>query len=312
MKKRLGNSLDFENKKKGSLLLACAVLVVLISTLLVSCNNPAKQDRPTGKNEHTKGQDVQSMLSQPSYHLAPYRTEPGVLFYETPKRVGFRMLDGIFLYNYEEDLMEVNFALSEGCFPAEYSISPAMSKNEQSIIIHGFNPSDGTLSGHYYQYDIKTKKITRIEGNAADISTFPYPSGKRQIEALRADTWALEDLRYYPVGSKKAYTLFKTEEVPTTTYEWSKPNPDIPLAPRLTLTHDGRFTFIYSWAKSYLNYGQCEINGSEYTLNTQDGQYTFVFHKEGDNLIFDAGQSAACKLDDSTDLPDGAIFSVKK
>ena len=305
------NSPDSGNKQNGRLL-AWAVLIVLISTLLVSCNNPIEQDRTTGKNELTEGQDDQSMLSQPAYHLAPFRTEPRILFCENPTRVGFRMLDGIFLYNYEEDLMEADFALSKGCFPAGYSISPAMSEDEQSIIINGFNPADGTPSDHCYQYDIKTKKMTRIEGDAADKSTLPYPSEERQIEALRTDTWALEYLRYYPEGSEKAYAPFKIEKVPTTKYEWNKPNQDIPLSPQLTLTNDGRFAFTYSWVSSYTNYGNYEMNGSEYTLNTKDGRYTFVFHKEGDNLIFDAKQSARCTLEDSTDLPDGAVFSVKK
>lgn len=298
--------------KKSRSLFIFTVLIVLAATLLVSCSNPAELGSKTGKNGLAAGKDAQSMLAQPAYHLAPFRSEPGILFYETPERVGFRMLDGIFLYNYKEDRMEVNFALSEGCFPSQYVISPAMGVDEQSIIINGFNPSDGTQCDYYYRYDIKSAKINRIEAKAADKFILPYPSEARQIQALRADTWAVEDLRYYPEGSAKAYVPFKIEELPTTTYEWSKCNQAIPLAPRLTLTRDGRFTFLYSELSSYLNYGQYRINGSEYTLNTKDGRYTYVFHKAGDNLSFDAKQSAVCKLDDSTDLPDGAIFSIKK
>ncbi len=45
---------------------------------------------------------------------------------------------------------------------------------------------------------------------------------------------------------------------------------------------------------------------------TGDGKHTFIFHKKGDHLVFDAERSARCTLDDGTELPNGAEFSVKQ
>ena len=45
---------------------------------------------------------------------------------------------------------------------------------------------------------------------------------------------------------------------------------------------------------------------------TEDGKYTFMFHKKGNNLVFDAERSARCTLDNGTELPDGTQFPIKQ
>ncbi|MGI1658247.1 MAG: hypothetical protein ACRKFN_04665 [Desulfitobacterium sp.] len=249
-------------------------------------------------------------VSQPSYHLMSYRAGFTNLFYETSERVGFQALDGIFLYNYQEGYLEADFALSEGCFEPEYLINPWMSTDEKSIIIGGVNHSDGTWSDHYYSYDIKSKKMVRISGDVTKVATLPYPAMDRQMEAFQADSWEIEDLRYYPLGSNKAIIPFKVEEIPIMIYVMQGNEQDSPSTPKLTLMADGRFRFTYSLLSSYLNYGEYSVTGMEYKMVTKDGQYTYVFHKEGDDLVFDAERSSRCILDDRTELPDGAVFSI--
>jgi len=301
MKRRFNNILESGKKKKRVDLLILMIFLVSASTFLVSC---------TGHNSCEVEADL--ILEQPAYHLAPYRSEFALLFYETPERIGFQVLDGIFLFNYKKNRMEADFALREGSFEPGYANSPAMSNDEKSIIIEGFDPSDGTKSKHFYQYDIASEKISRIEGEATEVASLPYPAEDRQLEAFQAETWALEDIRYYPEADDTFYIPFKSSNLPTVTYQMQNTDPDIPFAPKLTLMPDGRFNFIYSLLSSYLNYGKYEITGPEYKMVTEDGKYTFMFRKKGDKLVFDAECSARCTLDDGTELPNGAEFSVKQ
>ncbi|AGA67866.1 hypothetical protein Desdi_0318 [Desulfitobacterium dichloroeliminans LMG P-21439] len=284
MKKRIGNTL--------------IVILIAVSALLLSSLGP---------NERVAQSES---AFQPSYHLMPYRAEFTKLFYETPERVGFQVLDGIFLYNYQEGYVEADFALSEGCFEPGYLIWPGMSTNEKSIIIGGVDHSAGTWSDHYYSYDIKSKKLVRMNGEVTEVATLPYPATDRQMNAFQADSWELEDLRYYPMGSDKVIIPFKVEEIPTMVYVMQGNEQDSLFSPKLTLMADGRFQFTYSLLSSYLNYGEYSIAGMEYKMVTKDGQHTFVFHKEGDNFVFDAERSSRCILDDRTELPDGAVFSA--
>lgn len=121
-----------------------------------------------------------------------------------------------------------------------------------------------------------------------------------------------EDIRYYPEGSSTFYTPFKKSDIPTVTYELKNTDLNTPIAPYLTLSLDGRFVFRYSSLSSYLNYGEYEIKGTEYIMLTKDGNYTFRFHKLGENLVFDSEGSAKCRLDDGTELPNGAEFALRK
>ncbi|TWH56798.1 hypothetical protein DesLBE_1050 [Desulfitobacterium sp. LBE] len=273
------------------------IILVTVSALLLSLIN-----------NHGKGAVSDSVHRLPAYHIMPCRAEFVMLFYETQERVGFRMLDGIFLYNYQEDRLEADFALSEGCFEPEYAICPWMSTDEKGIIIGGLDVTHGIWSSHYYRYDIMNQKMVRINGDVTEVAKFPDPGEDRRIEAFSAKSWAVEDLRYNPVGSDKIYIPFKAEEIPTMAYEMQNRDSDIPIAPRVTLMPDGRFQFTYSLLSSYINFGQYNINGAEYTMVTKDGRYTFVFYKEGDSFVFNAERSARCIFDDGTELADGTVF----
>jgi len=101
-----------------------------------------------------------------------------------------------------------------------------MGTDEKSIIIGGLDVTHGTWSHHYYWYDIMSNKIVRVSGDVTEVAKLPYPSEDRKVEAFKAKSWALEDLRYYPVGSGKIYSPFKAEEIPTVTYEMQNNNSD--------------------------------------------------------------------------------------
>jgi hypothetical protein len=86
-------------------------MLVFASTSFVSCT--VHNDREV---------EPDSIIVQPAYQLAIYRSEFAYLFYETAEHIGFQIADGIFLYNYKEDRMEAVFALSEGSFELDYAI----------------------------------------------------------------------------------------------------------------------------------------------------------------------------------------------
>lgn len=282
-------------------LVSILILLVFASTSFVSCTVHNNQEA-----------EPKSILVLPAYHLASCRAEFAYLFYETDEHIGFQILDGIFLYNYKEDRMQAAFALREGSFDLNYAIVPAMGADEESIIIHGFNLSDSTTSKYYYQYDIASEEICRTEGSAMDVAIYPHPPEGRVFEALQSETWALEGIRYYPEGSSTVYTPFKKSNLPTITYELQNSDLDFSTAPYLTLMSDGRFVFTYSLQSSCANYGEYETDGTEFIMLTKGGNYTFRFHKSGENLVFASEGSAKCILDDGTELPNGAVFILSK
>ncbi|MCR3923533.1 MAG: hypothetical protein NUK65_13640, partial [Firmicutes bacterium] len=125
MKCGFSQTLESHKKNRGFELVFTLILLVFVATSFVSCT--VYDDREV---------EAESILVQPAYHLAIYRSEFAFLFYETNEQIGFQIADGIFLYNYKEDHMEAAFALSEGCFEPEYAIYvPTISADEKSIII---------------------------------------------------------------------------------------------------------------------------------------------------------------------------------
>ncbi len=88
--------------------------------------------------------------------------------------------------------------------------------------------------------------------------------------------------------------------------------------PRVTLKADGSFHFFISPFNSYVCKGKYRYDTNNLILETDDGLYTYVFKKDGDNLIFDADKSSEIQkykpsADSDMILPveDGDVF-VKK
>ncbi|NLP36056.1 MAG: hypothetical protein GX357_00175 [Firmicutes bacterium] len=158
----------------------------------------------------TKELDPASVIRQPAYELAIHRTESWFLFYETDTHVGFQVADGIYLYNYQKDLMEVAFAMTEDAFPPEFTAVPLMSANEISILVHGFDPGNDVGTDYFYRYDILSGKVCRLEGKVQEVAEiYPHPDESRMLEAFQADSRKLEDIRYIPKGSDTYYYPFK-------------------------------------------------------------------------------------------------------
>ena len=295
MKKRFRNIMKSGEKKRGVTVSILLALLIMASAMLISCSGEKKNVNPD------------EFLSVPSYFLFQYRSNLAEMFYESDEKIGLQVLDGIFIYNYVEDKIEVDFALSENAFENDNYVSAAMSENEKKIIITAYDPSNGGLVDYYYEYTISKKTIKRINKSPKEVKTVEYPSTERQNEALKAASWDVLDLRYYPERSDKALYLFKEESLPYKTYIMQMETDKIPFS-RLTLTDDGRFQFTYSAVMNYLNFGHYEIEGSKYILNTSDGERTFVFTKDGENLLFNENESYECIMDNREKMKDGAVF----
>ncbi|NLB19341.1 MAG: M56 family metallopeptidase [Clostridium sp.] len=293
MKKRFKNIINSGQKKRGISLSLLLTIIILGSAIFVSCSG--------------QGENNNEILEVPSYHLFPYRSEPFTLFYESDERIGFQILEGIFIYNYKSDKLEAEFSLNEEAFGENFYLAPAMGEDEETIIISGFNPSDGTPSEYYYKYDISNENLKKINEDPENVKMISYPSTERQDKALKASSWELLDLRYYPEGSEVGYTPFKKDGLPLKEYVM-KTEENTTIAPMLTLTDNGEFQFTYNIAMSYLNFGQYTIDGDTFTLVTENDDRTFVFRKEGNTLIFNGKESFDCILANGKQLKDGAVF----
>ncbi len=299
MKKRFSNIIKSGKKKRGIILSVLLMLVITASGVLISCNN----DKNNVKSNEFVG--------VPSYHLFQYRSEPADLFYESDERIGLQVLNGIFIYNFKKDKMEAEFALSPEAFEKNFYVSAAMSENEKIIMIMGYNPSSGVQVDYYYEYNILKKTIKRINKNPEEVKTLEHPSFEHQDKVLKADSWDVLDLRYYPEGKDIASYPFKKESLPYKTYIMQMEDDKIPFG-ILTLTDDGRFVFTYSALMNYPNFGDYKIEGSKYTLNTSDLERTFVFTQEGESLIFNEAESYECILDNREKMRDGTVFALEK
>ncbi len=298
MKKRFKNIMKSEEKTRGVSLSVLLALVITASAVLISCSSEKNSLNP---NE---------FLGIPSYHLFQYRSEPADMFFESDEKIGLQVLDGIFLYNYKEDKMEAEFALSDKAFKRDFYTSTAMSENEKTLIITAYNPSSGAPVDYFYEYNISKKTIKRINKNPEGVKTVKHPTFERQEKVLKAETWDVVGLRYYPEGSEEAVYPFKEESLPYKKYIMQRDNDKIPYG-MLTLTDDGRFEFMYSVTMSYLNFGHFKAEGSKYTLTTSDGERTFVFTKDGDHLIFNEDESYECILDNKEKMIDGTVFTLE-
>ncbi len=299
MKKRFNNIMKSGKKKRAVGLSIFTTLLIVASAVLVSCSS--------GKD----GANPDEFVGVPSYHLFQYRSEPADLFYESDERIGLNILDGFFIYNFKKDKMEASFALSPGAFEKNFYLSPAMSENEKTIIIEGFNASSGSQVDYYYEYNISNKTIKRIDKSSKEVKRMEHPSFERQEKVLKAESWDVLDLRYYPEGKDVASYPFKKESLPYKTYIMQMEDDKIPFG-RLTLTDDGRFEYSYSVIMSYLNFGNYKVQGSKYTLNTSDGERTFVFTKEGENFVFNEAESYESIMDNKEKMKDGTVFSLEK
>ena len=78
------------------------------------------------------------------------------------------------------------------------------------------------------------------------------------------------------------------------------------MPPSITLEEDGQFTFVFSALSSYIGRGSYEIKENRLVLNTDDGDFCYIFDMTDEGLVFDAEESSENTW--YADLEDGAIF----
>ena len=90
-------------------------------------------------------------------------------------------------------------------------------------------------------------------------------------------------------------------------------------APSLTLSSDGRFTFIYSMLSSYIGWGEYSVDGEYLVLKTDDGLYEYTFRIDGDRLIFVEGMSSPIPTycyapgeEPRCPVSDGSVFELQQ
>jgi hypothetical protein len=79
-----------------------------------------------------------------------------------------------------------------------------------------------------------------------------------------------------------------------------------PIKPVVLLEDNNKFSFPYSLLSSYIAMGSYEIDGDGLLLQTDDGQYKYVFKIKDNTLIFNAKDSSEIPPFDN--VPDGATF----
>ena len=101
-------------------------------------------------------------------------------------------------------------------------------------------------------------------------------------------------------------------EVPKVYKHYCYTESDSILKPSVTLLEGNRFTFTFSAVSSYLGRGTYKIQDGVLVLNTDDGDYTYTFKIEGENmdrLIFDAENSS--EMIHFGNFEDGAVFDSR-
>lgn len=74
----------------------------------------------------------------------------------------------------------------------------------------------------------------------------------------------------------------------------------------VVLNEDGTFTFNFSPISSYLGFGTYRVDDYQVILNTDDGNYTYIFNMVDDTLVFDAHASSEQVW--FSGITDGSVF----
>ncbi len=144
---------------------------------------------------------------EPRYNQAQYRAEIGNLFYETDEKIGITTSFGFFIYNLNEDKLTTAFAVDRTkAFGEEFLVDAILSKDEKSIILLGYSHKE-VIDDYYYNYELKTGNLHRIDKEVDNNEFYPLPDQDRR--ALETSDWTAQDLAYYPPNSNTPYYPFK-------------------------------------------------------------------------------------------------------
>ncbi len=76
----------------------------------------------------------------------------------------------------------------------------------------------------------------------------------------------------------------------------------------VTLQENNAFQFVDSPLSSYLIAGTYEVEGDRMICTTDDGKFSYVFERSGDDLAFQAEDSSELRA--YVQIPDGAVFQL--
>lgn len=97
----------------------------------------------------------------------------------------------------------------------------------------------------------------------------------------------------------------------TESYTYTVECEDELMAPSVTLSTDGMFSFGYDPLSSYMSIGTYEHVEDTYVMTTNDGKYKYVFQEDEDGLRFVQEGSSEVKLinsDFGVEIKDGTLF----
>lgn len=175
--------------KKGSILLT---LILLLS--LVACSKKGDSDY---------------LLKEADY--SPQLGTDAYIFYEDDQLVGIYLVaKGVFLFDYKggETLADFSLDMDYNSFS---SINPVMTKDKKNIYIEKYlvtsDPEGGNdkVEGTFYLYNIKNKTLNTVDPKKVDF----YEVESSWQDHLDMGNMILEDIRFVPGESERAYEFFK-------------------------------------------------------------------------------------------------------
>ena len=133
-------------------------------------------------------------------------------------------------------------------------------------------------------------QITALDENGAVCWNLSIPEDAQNIISASAGGWFL--------------TAEAGKAAPIRSYVFRESKDS--MKPSLVLLENGTFQFTFSVFSSYIGIGTYEIQDGSLTLQTDDGQFTYVFAMVDDVLVFDAERSSEQLW--GSGLYDGAVM----
>ena len=138
--------------------------------------------------------------------------------------------------------------------------------------------------------DLRGVQITALDENGAVCWNLSIPEDAQNINSASAGGWFL--------------TAEAVEAAPVRSFVFRESKDS--MKPSLVLLENGTFQFTFSVFSSYIGIGTYEIQDGTLTLQTDDGQFTYVFAMVDDVLVFDAERSSEQLW--GSGLYDGAVM----
>ncbi len=124
---------------------------------------------------------------------------------------------------------------------------------------------------------------------------------KSNAESMRTQAPHEDIKKLYPA----TWIFLQMQSVGTRVYEFND-SEDIMKTSGIVLNDNGTFSLTFSPISSYLGYGTYKIEDNRLILNTDDGNYTYVFDMVDDTLVFDADASSEQLW--FSNITDGSVF----